>query len=182
MIRTIRPVRPVPERINENGWFKDMPYPNWHENPAELPGLAPEALKLYQPAIDGRMRKVYGWRRISLHPYERWSDMFIGRMQAQVCRWAPVLNNLTWRKGLDITDGGDTGSKAKDVNSQYPNASIDPSEEAYASQADDHVKHEHSDLGQMEGFAGFDDPKRGYRDPVTAIVDSMGVLFSRLVN
>lgn len=177
---TWQPIQPIPQQINETGQFRDLPYPDW-ANPGQLPGLTQEALDRYQPAIDARIKAMYGWRYISLHPYDRWETMFTARLQSQVSRWAPALNALAAQDGLDISDGGDVGTKAKDINSKYPQGALDPDKESYASEGDDHVRKQRTRKGQMEAFSAFDDDRNGYRDPVTAIVDSMGVLFSRLV-
>lgn len=175
-----QPIQPIPQQINETGQFRELPYPDWAQLD-QMPGLDKEALTQYQPAIDARLKAMYGWRYISLHPYERWAAMFSARLQSQVSRWAPALNALTKQHGLDISDGGDVGSKAKDINSKYPQGSLDPDKESYASEGDDHVRKERTRTGQMDAFAAFDDARTGYRDPITAIVDSMGVMFSRLV-
>lgn len=177
---TWQPIQPIPQQINETGQFRDLPYPDWAD-PEQLPGLTQEALDKYRLAIDARIKAMYGWRYISLHPYDRWSAMFKARLQSQVCRWAPALNALAMQDGLDISDGGDVGTKAKDINSKYPQGALDPDTESYASEGDDHVRKQRTRKGQMEAFSAFDDDRTGYRDPVTAIVDSMGVLFSRLV-
>lgn len=175
-----QPIQPIPQQINETGQFRDLPYPDWAK--ADLmPGLTREALTRYRPAIDARIKAMYGWRYISLHPYDRWEAMFTARLQSQVARWAPALNALAAQDGLDISDGGDVGTKAKDINSKYPQGPLDPDKESYASEGDDHVRKQRTRKGQMAAFSDFDSRQTGYRDPVTAIVDSMGVMFSRLV-
>lgn len=170
----------IPKWRDETAPFKYIDYQSdWYQT--HIPGLSSKALETYQPIIDTRIMLTYGMRYISVHPYEYWHQLYNAQLIKLVSQWAPILNNQSLHDGLDITEGDSEGLKAKDVTSEYPNASLDPDTEAYASSADDHVKHSRKTRGSLAATRDITDPDNPYRDPVGAIVDGMSTLFSRLV-
>lgn len=172
---------PIQAWRNEDAPFGEIGYESTWADGKLVYTLDKDELDRFAPIIDDRMMAMYGDRYLALHPYDRWHSLFDGRMRALVNEWGPVLHNIARHAGIDITDGGDVGRKQKGVNSQFPNTALNPKDEAYASQADDLARHDHTDLGQVAGMAAFTDPDNPYKDPVQCIVEGMECMFSRLV-
>lgn len=175
------PLKPIRPWINEDAQFQNIGYESTWAKPELLLTLTGDQLKQVQPMIDTAIMDLYADRYIALHPYERWHRLFDTRLRMLVNRWGPQLAQLLVMKGVRLTDGGSTGQKEKTVESDYPNTSINPDKEAYASHADDHVYNRKARLGAMQAISAFNDPNNPYKDPITAIADGMGTMFSMLV-
>lgn len=175
------PLKPIRPWINEDAQFQDIGYESTWAKPGLILTLNEEQLAKLQPMIDTAVMDLYADRYIALHPYSRWHRLFDTRMRMLVNRWGPQLAQLLDMKGLKLTDGGSVGQKEKTVESDYPNTSINPGKEAYASHADDHVDNRKTRLGAMQAISDFNNPSNPYQDPITAIADGMGTMFSMLV-
>lgn len=174
-------LKPIQPWVNEDAPFGEIGYvADWAE-PNLIITLTPEQLKRVQPMVDTAIMDLYEDRYIAIHPYERWHRLFNTRLRGLVNRWGPQLAQLIDDSGIDLRDGGDVGLKEKTINSQYPNTSLNPSEEAYASEADDHVNNRRTRLGAMAALSEFNSKDTPYQDPISAIAERMESLFSMFV-
>lgn len=167
--------------INEDAQFQNIGYQSDWADPKLILTLTDKQLTAVTPMVDTAIMDLYADRYIAVHPYDRWHRLFNTRLRMQVNRWGPQLAQLLTMHGVQLTDGGSTGQKEKTVESDYPNTSINPDKEAYASHADDHVYNRKSRLGAMQAISAFNDPDNPYRDPIAEIAGSMDIMFSMLV-
>lgn len=166
--------------VYEDGLFKDLPMPQWNQ-PSLIYTVDSRVMSFYEPIISQKILLEYGYQRIGVLPYERFASLFIARITSSVNRWGPILASLRDKAGFDLTDDGDSGIKEKTVHSDFPQNSIKPGEESYASDASDHVSHTSGSKGWLDAMAAFNDPENPYLDAVDAIVDSVSGCFSQLI-
>ena len=175
------PLKPIEPWINEDAQFQDIGYESTWAKPELILTLNSEQLEKTKIMVDTAIMDLYADRYIAIHPYSRWHRLFDTRLRMLVNRWGPQLAQLMDMQGVSLTDGGSVGQKEKTVESQYPNTSLNPDKEAYASQANDHVNSRKTRLGAMQAISDFNDPNNPYQDPITAIANGMGSMFSMLV-
>lgn len=167
--------------INEDDIYKHLPYGyTWH-NSGLIYAIDQETLQHFAPMLNSAITLKYGWRRIGVHPLERFYDLLNARIIELVNKYGPLIQKAFINEGVNIHDGGSIGVIEKDVNSEFPNNAINPSEESYASDSHDHVSKTHNTLGQLQANKLYNDPNNPFIEPITAILEQLNSLFSQLI-
>ena len=148
----------------QTGW-------DWGRNTWTSTTMAPEVLAIVRPRLNKKIERRYMLRELSIEMPGRWKLLFNARLEDLVDLYGPQYNEIA--KGLDLS--GISESKSRSVNSEYPQAQLQPVTQDYASDANETGSEAVSSASTLEAFRLYES---FFKHPDEKIVEALDDMFS----